>query len=77
MSELKKQAGKNQEAYENFWLEFGLVVKEGLYEDADFREKILEKLYHNLLAEDYSIILAMVLTKEVREAQDVLLPFKY
>jgi molecular chaperone HtpG len=42
LSELKKQAGKNQEAYENFWLEFGLVVKEGLYEDADFREKILE-----------------------------------
>jgi molecular chaperone HtpG len=42
LSELKKQAEKNQEAYENFWLEFGLVVKEGLYEDADFREKILE-----------------------------------
>ncbi len=42
LSELKKQAGKNQEAYEKFWLEFGLVVKEGLYEDADFREKILE-----------------------------------
>ena len=42
LSELKKQAGKNQEAYENFWLEFGLVVKEGLYEDGDFREKILE-----------------------------------
>ena len=42
LSELKKQAGKNQEAYESFWLEFGLVVKEGLYEDADFREKILE-----------------------------------
>ena len=42
LSELKKQAGKNQEAYENFWLEFGLVVKEGLYEDANFREKILE-----------------------------------
>jgi len=42
LSELKKQAGKNQEAYENFWLEFGLVVKEGLYEDPDFREKILE-----------------------------------
>ena len=42
LSELKKQAGKNQETYENFWLEFGLVIKEGLYEDADFREKILE-----------------------------------
>jgi molecular chaperone HtpG len=42
LSELKKQAGKNKEDYEKFWLDFGLVVKEGLYEDADFREKILE-----------------------------------
>jgi molecular chaperone HtpG len=42
LSELKKQVGKNQEEYEKFWLDFGLVVKEGLYEDADFREKILE-----------------------------------
>jgi molecular chaperone HtpG len=42
LSELKKQAGKNQEGYEKFWLDFGLVVKEGLYEDANFREKILE-----------------------------------
>ncbi|MDA9190808.1 molecular chaperone HtpG [Alphaproteobacteria bacterium] len=42
LSELKKQASKNQEEYQKFWLDFGLVVKEGLYEDADFREKILE-----------------------------------
>jgi molecular chaperone HtpG len=42
LSELKKQAGKNKEDYEKFWLDFGLVVKEGLYEDANFREKILE-----------------------------------
>ena len=42
LTELKKQAGKNKEEYEKFWLDFGIVVKEGLYEDADFREKILE-----------------------------------
>ena len=42
LSELKKQAGKNKEEYEKFWIDFGLVVKEGLYEDANFREKILE-----------------------------------
>ena len=42
LSELKKNAGKNKEEYQKFWLDFGLVVKEGLYEDADFREKILE-----------------------------------
>ncbi len=42
LSELKKQAGKKQEEYQKFWLDFGLVIKEGLYEDQDFREKILE-----------------------------------
>ena len=42
LSELKKQAGKKQEEYQKFWLDFGLVIKEGLYEDQDFREKILD-----------------------------------
>ena len=42
MSELKKHAAKNKDEYQKFWLDFGLVIKEGLYEDADFREKILE-----------------------------------
>ena len=42
LSELKKQAGKKQEEYQKFWLDFGLVIKEGLYEDQEFREKILE-----------------------------------
>ena len=41
LSELKKQAGKKQEEYQKFWLDFG-GKKEGLYEDQDFREKILE-----------------------------------
>ena len=42
LSELKKHAAKNKDEYQKFWLDFGLVIKEGLYEDADFREKILE-----------------------------------
>ena len=41
LSELKKAAGKDAESFAKFWEDFGLVIKEGLYEDADWREQIL------------------------------------
>ncbi|MBT4117384.1 MAG: molecular chaperone HtpG [Rhodospirillaceae bacterium] len=41
-SELKKKAEKAPEEYAAFWADFGAVVKEGLYEDADNRERLLE-----------------------------------
>lgn len=40
--ELKKSADKKPEDYVTFWETFGPVLKEGLYEDGDNREKILE-----------------------------------
>ena len=40
--ELKKKAEKAPEEYAAFWDNFGAVIKEGLYEDADNRERILE-----------------------------------
>jgi molecular chaperone HtpG len=42
LSELKKAIGKRRKEYETFWDSFGRVVKEGVYEDADNRSKILE-----------------------------------
>lgn len=42
LSELKKKKDKDREAYDEFWDQFGIVLKEGLYEDADNREKLLE-----------------------------------
>ena len=42
LSELKKKKDKDREAYDEFWDKFGIVLKEGLYEDADNREKLLE-----------------------------------
>ena len=42
LGELKKQAENKPEDYTAFWENFGLVLKEGLYEDADNRDKILE-----------------------------------
>lgn len=40
--ELEKKATKDPEAYAAFWKEFGAVLKEGLYEDADVREPLFK-----------------------------------
>ena len=42
LSELKKSIQKRRDAYQNFWDGFGRVIKEGIYEDAENRAKILE-----------------------------------
>ena len=42
MSEIKKKIKKNSDAYDVFWGNFGKVIKEGLYEDNENREKIVE-----------------------------------
>ena len=42
LSELKKSIEKRREEYHKFWDGFGRVIKEGIYEDADNRAKILE-----------------------------------
>ena len=42
LKELKKKAKKKPEAYAEFWENFGPVLKEGLYEDQDRRDELLE-----------------------------------
>ncbi len=42
LNELKKKKDKDIEAYMGFWDQFGLVLKEGLYEDMDNRDKLLD-----------------------------------
>lgn len=42
LSELKKKAQESEEEYLKFWENFGAVLKEGLCESNEFREKILE-----------------------------------
>lgn len=41
LDELGKKAGEAAGEYESFWANFGAVLKEGLYEDYDNREKLL------------------------------------
>ena len=42
ITELGKKMKKDAEGYETFWENFGPVLKEGIYEDQDQREKLLE-----------------------------------
>lgn len=42
LGELKKKADKSPEEYANFWDTFGMVLKEGIHEDFDNRDKLLE-----------------------------------
>jgi molecular chaperone HtpG len=42
LSELKKKAVESKEEYLKFWNNFGAVLKEGLCESSEFREKIFE-----------------------------------
>tara|TARA_B110000495_G_scaffold190523_1_gene192744 strand:- start:1705 stop:3591 length:1887 start_codon:yes stop_codon:yes gene_type:complete len=42
LSELKKKLEKNKEEFDKFWLNFGRVIKEGMYEDSENRGKIVE-----------------------------------
>ena len=41
LSELKKMHDKKPEDYDALWSQFGVVLKEGMYEDTDNREKLL------------------------------------
>ncbi|MBU0720440.1 molecular chaperone HtpG [bacterium] len=49
LSELSKIAKKDKEKYNEFYAEFGNVLKEGLYSDFGNREKILELMLFNTL----------------------------
>lgn len=42
LTELKRKAEKEPEAYAKFWDNFGAVLKEGLYEDIANRDRLLE-----------------------------------
>jgi molecular chaperone HtpG len=42
LNELKKKADKEPESYRQFWENFGAVLKEGLYEDQEHKDQLLE-----------------------------------
>ena len=52
LNELKKKAKKDPEAYAEFWDNFGAVLKEGLYEDPEQRDSLLELVRFHSSARD-------------------------
>ncbi|OIP54386.1 MAG: molecular chaperone HtpG [Helicobacteraceae bacterium CG2_30_36_10] len=57
LSELKKIAKNDTQKYDAFYKEFGNVLKEGLYNDYDNREKILELMKFNTLNSDGTVMI--------------------
>jgi len=57
LSELAKMSKKDKEKYETFYAEFGNVLKEGLYNDFDNREKILELMKFNTLNSNETVMI--------------------
>ena len=57
LSELAKKVKKDPQAYEAFWANFGRVLKEGIYEDADNRDRILKICRFYSLQQDKMISL--------------------
>lgn len=62
--ELKKKVVENEEEYMKFWDNFGAVLKEGLCEGSEFREKIFEVCrFHSSKSGDKQISLATYLER--------------
>jgi len=57
LSELSKMAKKDKEKYNAFYAEFGNVLKEGLYNDFDNREKILELMQFNTINSEETVMI--------------------
>jgi len=70
LSELKKKASANEDEYQKFWFDFGAVLKEGLCESSEFREKILEICrFYSSKSPDKLISLAQYLER-AKQGQD-------
>ncbi|MDB0015882.1 molecular chaperone HtpG, partial [Amylibacter sp.] len=69
ISGLKKKLTKEEEAYDAFWGNFGKVIKEGLYEDFENRNKIAEIIKVYSFKEDKLITLKTYLENFI-EGQD-------
>ncbi|QSZ41572.1 molecular chaperone HtpG [Sulfurimonas aquatica] len=57
LSELAKMSKKDSAKYDEFYKEFGNVLKEGLYSDFENREKILELMKFNTINSDETVMI--------------------
>ncbi len=71
LSELGKKATEEPEEYAKFWDNFGAVLKEGLYEDRDQRDSLLELVRFRSTARDGLVSLDEYIEK-MRPGQDAI-----
>ena len=71
LGELKKKADKKPEEYATFWDNFGAVMKEGLYEDFENRDKVMEISRFHSTAGDAQTSLAEYVGR-MKEGQDAI-----
>ncbi len=71
LSELAKMAKNEKDKYENFFKEFGNVLKEGLYSDYGNREKILELMKFNTLKSGETVMFEDFLKNVDEEKKEI------
>jgi len=71
LSELKKMHDKKLEDYDALWAQFGVILKEGMYEDSDNREKLLAISRFQSSAQDGLTGLSEYVSR-MKDGQDVI-----
>ncbi len=71
LGDLRKKAEENPEEYLGFWSNFGAVLKEGIYEDFERREDLLELARFRTLQSDTPISFATYVEK-MSEGQEAI-----
>lgn len=73
LDSLKDTLDENREDYLKFWLEFGRVVKEGIYHDAKMRDKILGlSLFRTTKTEKDELVTLDEYIERMAEGQDTI-----
>ena len=71
LRELKKVSEKDFDGYQNFWKEYGAVLKEGLYEDAERKEALLDLCRFMTNESEDPISLSQYLEKMPENQKDI------
>ena len=71
LREIKKVSEKNVDGYKNFWKEYGAVLKEGLYEDAERKETLLDLCRFSTNENDEIMSLSSYLEKMTENQKDI------
>ena len=71
LSELKTISEKDKEKYLTFWKNFGVVLKEGLYEHNEFHEKLLPLLRFKSSINDDWIALDLYIDKIDEDQKEI------